>query len=220
MKPSGKKCAAQPMIGDRLGRTLALIGSFYDACKVGYQGTEGYRKSTDLRKFAECIRELLAEGFIDPSRTVFTDLGCADGRVNVMMSYFVRTSIGIEIDPDILSEYEPHKKALRGQIEKASLEPPRDNIHLFQGSSLDDSLYRGVYEETGLRFADTDLFYTYITLHDVFAEKICRDARDGALYLVYGFHKVLPSYAGLEVLIPDVGGQQIAALFVKRSAGG
>jgi hypothetical protein len=220
MKPSGKKWAAKPEIGDRLGRTLALIGSFYDACKVGYQGSEGYRKSTDLRKFAECIRELLAEGFIDPHRTVFTDLGCADGRVNVMMSYFVRTSIGIEIDPDILSEYEPHKKALLGQIEKASLEPPRDNIHLFQGSSLDDSLYRGIYEETGLRFADTDLFYTYITLHDLFAEKICRDARDGALYLVYGFHKVLPSYAGLEVLVPDVGGQRIAALFVKRSAGG
>ena len=86
-----------PVIDDRLSRTLALIGSFYDACKVGYQGNEGYRKSTDLCKFAECIRELLAEGFIDPNRTVFTDLGCADGRVNVMMSYFVRTSIGIEI---------------------------------------------------------------------------------------------------------------------------
>lgn len=220
MKPSGKKWATKPVIDDRLSRTLALIGSFYDACKVGYQGNEGYRKSTDLQKFAESIRELVSEGFIDPNRTVFTDLGCADGRVNVMMSYFVRTSIGIEIDPDILSEYGPHKKALLAEIEEESLEPPHDNIRLFQGSSLDDSLYRGIYDETGLRFADMDLFYTYITLHDVFAEKICRDARDGALYLVYGFHKVLPSYAGLEVLNPDVGGQQIAALFVKRSAGG
>jgi hypothetical protein len=219
MKPLGKKWAAKPVIDDRLSRTLALIGSFYDACKVGCQGNEGYRKSTDLRKFAECIGELLSEGFIDPNRTVFTDLGCADGRVNVMMSYVVRTSIGIEIDPDILSEYEPHKKALLGQIEKESLDPPHDNIHLFQGSSLDDSVYRGIYDETGLRFEDTDLFYTYITLHDVFAEKICREAPDGALYLVYGFHKVLPSYEGLDVLIPDVGGQQIAALFVKRSLG-
>jgi hypothetical protein len=220
MKPSRKKWAEKPVIDDRLSRTLALIGSFYDACKVGYQGNEGYRKSTDLRKFVECIRELLSEGLVDPKRTVFTDLGCADGRVNVMMSYFVGTSIGIEIDPDILSEYEPHKRALLGRIEEVGLEPPRENIHLFQGSSLDDSLYRGIYDETGLRFSDTDLFYTYITLHDVFAEKICRDARDGALYLVYGFHKVLPSYTGLEILIPDVGGQQIAALFVKRSAGG
>ena len=220
MKPSGKKRTAKPGIDDRLGRTLGLIGSFYDACKVGYQGNEGYRKSTDLVKFTECIRELLSEGFIDPDRTVFTDLGCADGRVNVMMSYFVKASIGIEIDPDILSEYGPRKKALLGRIGREGLEQPQDNIHLFQGSSLEDPLYRDIYDETGFRFEDMDLFYTYITLHDVFAEKICRDAREGALYLVYGFHSVLPSYTGLEVLIPDVGGQQIAALFVKPSSGG
>ncbi len=215
MKPSGRKWGPRPLFDERRARTLALVGSFYDACKVGYQGNEGYRKSTDLRKFARCIRHLVEEGCIDPGSTVFADLGCADGRVNVMMSYFVRTSIGIEIDPDILSEYEPRKKALLAKIEAADLEPPRDNIHLFQGSSLDDSIYRCVRGETGCRFSDVDLFYTYITLHDVFAEKICREAEDGALYLVYGFHKVLPSYAGLEVLIPDVGGQQIAALFVK-----
>ena len=208
------------MIDERRAQTLALIGSFYDACRVGYQGHEGYRKSTDLRKFAHCIRELVAQGCIDPGRTVFADLGCADGRVNVMMSYFVRTSIGIEMDPDILSEYEPRKKALRAEIEEADLEPPHDNIHLFQGSSLDASLYQRVHKETGLRFADVGLFYTYITLHDVFAEKISREAEEGALYLIYGFHRVLPSYPGLEVLIPDVGGQQIAALFVKRPADG
>jgi hypothetical protein len=217
MKPSEEKWAAKPVIDDRLSRTLALIGSFYDTCKVGYQGNEGYRKSTDLLKFAECIRELLSEGFLDPTRTVFTDLGCADGRVNVMMSYFVKTSLGIEIDPDILAEYEPRRKSLLRRIEQESLEPPRENIHLFEGSSLDASIYRDVREETGLEFSDMDLFYTYITLHDVFAEKIGREAREGALYLVYGFNRVLPSYGGLEVLIPDVGGQQIAALFVKRS---
>ena len=216
MKPSGRTWATQPAIDDRRARTLALIGSFYDACKVGYQGNEGYRKSTDLRKFVECVRELLAEGLIDPGRTVFTDLGCADGRVNVLMSYFVRTSIGIEIDPDILSEYEPRRKALLAEIEEANLEPPPDNICMFKGSSLDTSIYRRIYNETGLRFVDMDLFYTYITLHDLFAERICKEAKDGALYLVYGFHRVLPSYPGLEVLIPDVGGEQIASLFVKR----
>ncbi len=219
MKPSGKKWAPPPVIDDRRARTLALIGSFYDACKVGYQGNEGYRKSTDLRKFAECIRELAGRGCVDPARTVFTDLGCADGRVNVMMSYFVRKSIGIEIDPDILVEYGPRKRALLAEIEEAGLEAPPDNIHLFEGSSLDDSLYGRIYDATGLRFADVNLFYTYITLHEVFAEKICREAEEGALYLVYGFHRVLPCYPGLDVLIPDVGGQQIAALFVKRTEG-
>ena len=217
MKPSRSAWAPEPARDDRLTRTLALIGSYYDACKVGVQGHEGYRKSTDLEKLAACVRSLAAKGLIGPDRTVFTDLGCADGRVNVMMSYFVRRSIGIEIDPDILSEYEPRKKALLEQIGQANLEPPPENISLFRGSSLDASIYPHILEATGVRFGDMDLFYTYITLHDLFAGKIRRDAKDGALYLVYGFHRVLPSYPGLEVLIPDVAGQGIAALYVKGS---
>lgn len=215
MKPSRCAGASQPVNRDRLTRTLAVIGSFYDACRVGYQGNEGYRKSTDLRKFAVCVRELATKGFLDAERTVFMDLGCADGRVNVVMSYFVRRSIGIEIDPDILAEYEPRKKGLLREIEAAGLEPPSDNILLYKGSSLDAVLHRRIHEETGLKFSDVDLFYTYITLHEVFAQKIQAEAKAGALYLVYGFHKVLPAYEGLDVLIPDVGGQRIAALFVK-----
>ena len=218
MKPSGRRSAVRPPIDERRKRTLDLIGSFYDARKVGYQGNEGYRKSTDLHKFVRCLRELLAGGLVDPGRTVFMDLGCADGRVNVLMSYFVRASIGIEIDPDILSEYEPGKKALLRAIREAGLEPPPDNIRIFRGDSLDASLHRRIHQETGFGFADVDLFYTYITLHDVFGERIGRDGKDGALYLVYGFHSVLPSYPGLEVLIPDAGGERIAALFAKRSA--
>jgi len=217
MKPSRATWASEPLNDSRLTRTLSLIGSFYDVCKAGYQGHEGYRKSTDLEKFADCVKELVAKGLIDPERTIFADLGCADGRVNVLMSYFVKQSIGIEIDPDILAEYEPRKKALLQRIAQAGLETPPDNICLFEGSSLAPSVYPGIYRETGVRFADVDLFYTYITLHEVFAEKIRQDAKEGALYLVYGFHRVLPAYPGLELLIPDVGGQQIASLFVKRS---
>ena len=71
----------RPPIDERRKRTLDLIGSFYDARKVGYQGNEGYRKSTDLHKFVRCLRELLAGGLVDLGRTVFMDLGCADGRV-------------------------------------------------------------------------------------------------------------------------------------------
>jgi hypothetical protein len=219
MKPSRSAWASEPEKDDRLTRTLALIGSYYNGCKFGVQGHEGYRKSTDLEKLAACVRELVAQGLLDPDRTVFTDLGCADGRVNVLMSYFVRRSIGIEIDPDILSEYEPRKEALLEQIGQANLERPPENIALFRGSSLDDSLYRHILEATGIRFGDMDVFYTYITLHELFAGKIRRDAKDGALYLVYGFHRVLPSYPGLEVLNPDVAGQGIAALYVKGSGG-
>jgi hypothetical protein len=163
------------------------------------------------------VGELVEKRLIDPERTIFTDLGCADGRVNLLMSYFVKRSIGIEIDPDILSEYEPRKKALLQRIKEADLEVPPENICLFEGSSLAPSVYPRIYRETGVRFSDVDLFYTYITLHEVFAEKIRDEAREGALYLVYGFHRVLPEYPGLELLIPDVGRQRIAALFVKGS---
>jgi hypothetical protein len=127
----------------------------------------------------------------------------------------VKKSIGIEIDPDILSEYEPRKEALLKRIGQADLELPPDNISVFEGSSLAPSVYPRIHHETGVKFSDVDLFYTYITLHEVFAEKIRQDAKEGALYLVYGFYKILPAYPGLEILIPDVGGQQIAALFVK-----
>jgi hypothetical protein len=219
MKLSGRPWEPGSWIDRRTTRTLEFIASHYDACKVGYQGNEGYRKSTDLRKFTHCIRDLFARGFIHPDRTVFTDLGCADGRVNVMMSYFVRLSIGIEIDPEILSEYKTNRKGLLAGMQAVGLDPPKENIHLFQGSSLDASVHRRIFLETGIRFRDMDILYTYITLHEVFAERIARDAADGALYLVYGFHRVLPSYPGLKLLIPDVGGQQIAALFVKEPGG-
>ncbi len=87
------------MITDRQFESLALIAAFFDGCRFGYEGLEGYRKSTDLYKFLSCIQELEVSGLIDSERTVFADLGCADGRVNILMSYFVRLSLGIEIDP-------------------------------------------------------------------------------------------------------------------------
>lgn len=36
----------------------ALVADFYSGCKFGYEGHEGYRKSTDLAKFLKCVREL------------------------------------------------------------------------------------------------------------------------------------------------------------------
>ncbi len=200
-----------------LSRTTSLVAEFYDGCKLGCEGVEGFRKSTDLARFIGCIHELLAHGIIDPERTVFADLGCADGRVNVLMSYFVKLSIGIEIDPEILAEYLPRKRQLTKLLAGGQLITPPDNIALFKGSSLEESTFRVIRSETGVGFSDIDLFYTYITLHDLFAEKITREARRGALYLVYGFGKVLPRYDGLDLLIPDVASQGIAALYTKKT---
>jgi SAM-dependent methyltransferase len=198
-----------------LNETIETVAEFYDGCKVGYQGFEGYRKSTDLAKLGRCVLRLLAEGFLSPGRTVFTDLGCGDGRVNVLLSYFVRHSVGIEIDADILAEFSPLLAGLTRRLERAKLPPPPRNISLFRGDSLDGRTYTDILKATGVRFGDVDLFYTYITLHDLFAGKIAREAKPGALYLLYGFGRILPRYRGLELLVPDLGSQGIVALYGK-----
>lgn len=204
------------MIDHSLKQTISLVASFYDSLKIGYEGSQGYRKSTDLAKLSECAQELLSLGHIQPNRTVFADLGCADGRVNVLMSYMVATSIGIEVDADILSEFRPLKRALHIELNKKKRRPPPDNIALFLGNSLDPSTYQRIASDIGISLRDIDLFYTYITLHDLFAEQIAQEAKNGALYLVYGFSSIIPRYQGLRLLVPDVASQGIATLYAKE----
>jgi SAM-dependent methyltransferase len=199
----------------RLKQTVACIADYYDGNKVGYVGHEGYRKSTDLAKFCKCIDKLVALGYIEPQHTTFLDLGCADGRVNVLMSYFVKSSLGIEIDPEILAEYRQRKKELTLELQRKNLLQPPDNISLFKGNSLETATYDLIENSIGVRFERIDLFYTYITLHDLFAAKIAEEGKQKALYLVYGFNRILPRYQGLEILIPDVASQGIVALYGK-----
>ncbi len=203
-----------------LDKTMRLIAGHFDACKVGCTGNLGFRKTTDLAKFCACIRHLSALGILDPQKTIFADLGCGDGRVNLLLSYFVRLSIGIEIDSEILGEYRPRRTEVLSTLEREGGLLPPDNIFLFRGSSLDGQTFDRVREATGKDFQQVDLFYTYITLHDLFAELIAEKGRPGALYLVYGFNRVLPRYDGLELAIPDVGSQGIAALFRKPAGPG
>jgi hypothetical protein len=132
------------------------------------------------------------------------------------MSYVVGKSIGIEVDGDILSEFRPRKEALLNELRKRNLILPPDNIALFQGSSLEAATYQRMVSDIGISLSEVDLFYTYITLHDLFAEKIAQEAKDGALYLVYGFNNVLPRYQGLRLVDPNVASQGIAALYVKE----
>ena len=203
------------MNDSRLQQTIATVADFYNGCKVGYVGHEGYRKSTDLAKFGKCIDELVALGYIEPQHTTFLDLGCADGRVNVLMSYFVKSSVGIEIDPEILAEYRQRKKELTLELQRENLLQPPDNISLFKGNSLETATYDLIENSIGVRFQRIDLFYTYITLHDLFAAKIAEEGKQEALYLVYGFNRILPRYQGLEILIPDVASQGIVSLYGK-----
>lgn len=202
--------------GQERDEALAALVNFFDACKVGCEGCEGYRKSTDLGKLLESVRELERQGLIHRDGTVFIDLGCADGRVNLLISPFVKWSLGVEIDPIIVGEYEPRRRELEERLGKANLPVPADNVHLLLGDSLEEATYEQFAAACGVRFEDVDLFYTYITLHDLFAEHITARAKEGALYLVYGFSRVLPRYDGLELVMPDVASQGIMALYRKK----
>ena len=139
--------------------------------------------------------------------------------MNLLMSYFVKLCLGIEIDPEILAEFGTRKTELESRLRQANLEVPPANLALFQGSSMAPETYAEIHRQHGISFADIDLFYTYITLHDVFAAKIAAEANPGALYLVYGFNRILPRYDHLEVVIPDLGSQGIAALYRKAWRG-
>jgi hypothetical protein len=146
------------MKSDNLHRTMKLTADYFDGRKVGCFGNTGYRKTTDLGKFCACIEDLTGSGIVRPRRAVFVDPGCGDGRVNLLMSYFVRLSIGIEIDSEILSEYGPRKNELISILKNEGAVLPPENIFLIQGSSLDDETFDEIRARTGVDFGDVALF--------------------------------------------------------------
>ncbi len=203
------------MIDQKLDNTLQAISEFFNRYKVGYEGNKGYRKTTDLFKLHRAVEDLERLGLINKEQTVFWDLGCGDGRVNLFMSYLVKFSIGTEIEPTIFEECEIRKTEIEDALKKKHLLLPPPNMFLYLGDSLSKATQDAVFRHTGYLFNEIDIFYTYITLHDLFAEQIINNAKSGALYLVYGFSKILPSYDGMELVNPDVGKQNIMTLYRK-----
>lgn len=181
-------------------KTLDRVARFYDDRKVGDIGPLGFRRSTDLMKLLVCLERLLEEKIIEPDKTKFLDLGCADGRVNVFLSYLVKSSIGIELDEWTLDEYEPLRSKLDGKLHNERLLSPQKNISLFHGDSTDKTVHETIVRQTGIGFEDFDLFYTYLIMHEEFAELIAEKAKTGSVFMVYGLHKILPRYEGLQHL--------------------
>jgi len=180
--------------------SLAAVAEFYDQRKVGDSGPLGFRRSTDLMTLLACADRLMEEKIIVPGETAFLDLGCADGRVNLFFSYLVRLSVGIELDEWTLDEYGPLRSHLEALLKRENLPPPPENIFLFHGDSTDRRLHDAVYHTTGLGVESFDLFYTYLVMHDAFAEMLAERARQGAIFMVYGLHAILPQYPGFRLL--------------------
>ncbi len=203
-----------------LEKTLDRVAWFYDQRKVGHVGPLGFRRSTDLSKMRACLDKLVTEGIILPGRSKFLDLGCADGRVNVFLSYLLSISVGIELDEWTLDDYVPLKNELDEMMRTQGLLAPRDNIFLFHGDALDETVHQAVATKTGCGLQDFDIFYTYLVMHDAFSRLIAEKARPGAFYLVFGLGKILPKYDGLRLLNNISPLEGILAVYQKEPVAG
>lgn len=194
---------------------MDAVARFYDERKVGDVGALGFRRSTDLSRLMCCLERMAGEGLLELNRSRFVDLGCGDGRVNVLMSYITQISVGIEVDDWTLDDYLPLRKALELQLRAvhAPLPPP---VALFHGDATDERVHSRIRKETGLEFEDVDLFYTYLTMQHEFASLIARRAKSGALLMVYGLEKILPQHEGLRLLTKNQAMEGILALYQKE----
>lgn len=204
-----------PMLNDGLRETLLKVAQFYDQRKVAHKGYLGFRQSSDLTRVVACIDHLIHHSLLIPQQSLFLDMGCADGRVNVLLSYVVRQSVGIEVHEWILDEYAPLKRGLEGVLRKHNLRRPPHNISLIHGDTRDEVVHETIREKTGACFEEFDLFYTYLTMHEEFARLIAQKAKRGSVFMIYGLERVLPKLDGLQLLTPGKLIQGIIALYQK-----
>ena len=183
-----------------LTKSIETVTEFYDKRKVGDIGPLGFRRSTDMKTLLACLSRLLDDKILDPHTTRFLDLGCADGRVNILLSYLARVSIGIELDEWTLDEYGTLRSELEEVLKNKGLLLPQENIFLFHGDATDEDIHRKIAREANTSFEEIDIFYTYLVMHDEFARLIAKKAKKGAIFMVYGLDKILPKYRGLSLL--------------------
>jgi len=192
------------------------MAEFFDARQVGDVGPLGFRRSTNLNTLLACAERLIAENIIRPGRSAFLDLGCADGRVNLFFSYLARFSVGVELDEWTLDEYDPLRKELLETLKVSKMVLPRENVYLFHGDAMDEAVHDRIVQETSMEIADFDLFYTYLIMHEEFAHMLSEKAKKGAVYMVYGLHKILPRYKGFRLMKELSPMEGVLALYEKE----
>ena len=199
----------------KVEQALQTVAEFYDARKVGDVGPLGFRRSSDLSTLLSCAKELKRIGLLKPD-SIFLDMGCADGRVNVLMSYFVRASVGIEVDEWTLEEYAQLRKELDQVLQSRNLPLPPQNIYLFHGDACDDRTHKKIEEIVGAGLGDFDFFYTYLVMHEEFSRFVSEKAKRGAIFMCYGINRVVPQYEGLRLLNSISPLMGILALYTKE----
>ena len=206
-------------MGESFQRELEAVAEFYDQRLVGDVGPLGFRRTSELGKVLACLPELVSAQMLDYGRSRFLDLGCGDGRVNVFMSYVTQTSVGVELDEWTLDDDGPLREELDVFLASRGLHPVPENIHLFHGDATDKALHDQMRFEAGLTLDEVDIFYTYLSGHDEFANLIAEHGKRGSVFLVYGMNRIFPQYEGLELVesLSPVGG--VLAVYQKTLQG-
>jgi len=194
---------------DRLAATLEFVCEFCDRRKAGQAGPDGFRRSTDLSTLLPGLRRLADAGVLGAQRTSFLELGCADGRVNLLAGYLVKSSVGVELEDWILDEHEPLRSGLEAGLAQKDLLPLPGNISLFQGDAAGPDVYTRIHRRTGLAFEDFDVFYTYLWMQEEYAKMIAGKAKPGAVLLVYGPDRLRSDLEGLR-LAGDLSSKNLA----------
>ena len=184
----------------QLKETLIKVAEFYDHRKVGDRGPLGFWRSTDLGTIFNCLDHLLDQGILRPHQTLFMDLGCGDGRLNVFLSYLVKMSVGIELDEWTLKESGQLKAELEDTLKMHGLIAPPDNMFLFCGDAMDQKVHTTILRHAGVALDDVDIFYTYLVMHREYARLVDQQAKSGSIFMVYGLDKIFPRYEGLQLL--------------------
>ena len=203
------------MLDKNIRHILMTVARFYDRRMVGDAGPLGFRRSTDLARLMACLDNLIDRSILVPGKSLFLDMGCADGRVNVLLSYLVKMSVGVELDDWTLDEYLPLKRDVETTLKNNDLTLPPDNIFLFHGNAIEEPLHETIYQRTGVHFEDFDLFYTYLMMQEEFAGLIAQRAKMGSVFMVYGLEKILPKFNGLRLLTENAM-EGILALYRKE----
>jgi SAM-dependent methyltransferase len=200
---------------NKIKEAMIRVAVFFDKRKVGNIGPLGFRRSSDLERLLSGIEILQRNKVLGSSGLNFLDMGCGDGRVNILLSYVANKSIGIELDEWTLDDYFPLKEELEKEMNELRLPLPPENIQLFIGDSLDPDLHEQVFRETGVAIENIDLFYTYLTMHEEISELIAQRAKPGAIFMIYGLEKIMPRYGRLELITPNAPLEGILAVYRK-----
>lgn len=185
---------------DSVRGELEAVAEFYDQRLVGTVGPLGFRRTTELRRLLSCLPALVRAGLLDVGRSRFLDLGCGDGRVNILMSYVTEFSVGVEIDEWILDEYAHLRPLLDKALRARGLREPPRNVALVHGDATQWSTFETLVRKHGIAFGEFDLFYTFLTAHEAFASLIALHGKPGCTFLVYGMNRVFACYEGLELI--------------------